>query len=83
MKIRGALVDILVEMNPEKYQNYVTYEKRGKIIYVVMSKALYRMLESAILYYKKFRRDIEQIGYTSTLAEPGVVEDLIKNRSNT
>jgi hypothetical protein len=63
MKIRGQLVDILLELCPGMYNDYVINEGKHKIIYVRMLKALYRMLVSSILYYKKFRKDIESIGF--------------------
>ena len=72
MKIRGALVDILVEMNPEKYSQYVTIENRRQVVYVMMLKALYGMLESSLLYYKKFKKDIETIGFEVNPYDPSV-----------
>jgi hypothetical protein len=63
MKIRGQLVDILLELCPGVYDNYVLVEGNHKILYVRMLKALYGMLISSILYYKKFRKDIESIGF--------------------
>ena len=63
MKIRGALVDILMEIDPA-YQSYVRTDRQGKIIYVLMRKALYGMMVLAsVLYYKKFRNDIEAVGF--------------------
>ena len=63
MKIRGVLVDMLVEMSPEIYEEYVVYEKGKKVLYVQLLKALYGMMKASVLYYKKFRKDIEEIGY--------------------
>jgi hypothetical protein len=54
MKIRGHLVDILLELCPGVYNEYVLYEGKNKIVYVQMLKALYGMLISSLLYYKKF-----------------------------
>ena len=34
MKITGKLVDILVNMHPEDYKEYVVYEKSRKVLYV-------------------------------------------------
>jgi hypothetical protein len=62
-KIRGQLVDILLELCPGVYDDYVINEGKHKILYVRMLKALYGMLISSILYYKKFRKDIESIGF--------------------
>ena len=63
MKIRGPLFDILCDMAPEVYAKYVTHERKQKVLYVKMLKALYGMLVSSLLYYKKFRNDIESIGF--------------------
>jgi hypothetical protein len=63
MKIRGQLVDILLELCLGVYDDYVINEGKHKILYVRMLKALYGMLISSILYYKKFRKDIESIGF--------------------
>ncbi len=53
MKITGVLVDMLVELNPQLYGPYVVYEKRGKVLYVQLLRAIYGMLELALLCYRK------------------------------
>jgi hypothetical protein len=63
MKIRGRLVDILLEICPGVYDSYVIHEGKQKIVYVRMLMALYGMLIASILYYKKFRHDIESVGF--------------------
>jgi hypothetical protein len=63
MKIRGSLVDILLEICPGVYDEYVIYEGKQKILYVQMLMALYGMMIASLLYYKKFRKDIEGIGF--------------------
>jgi hypothetical protein len=64
MKIlQGQLVDILLELCPGVYKDYAIIEGKHKIMYVRMLKALYKMLISSILYYIKFRKDIESIGF--------------------
>jgi hypothetical protein len=63
MKIRDQLVDILLELCPGVYDDYVIDEGKNKIMHVRMLNALYGMLISSILYYKKFRKDIESIRF--------------------
>ena len=82
MKIRGALVDILLEMDYEKCQNFVTKENGRRILYVSMSKALYGMLESAILYYKKFWRHIEKQRYEVNPYDPCVANKMIDGKQH-
>jgi hypothetical protein len=83
MKIRGPLVDILVEIAPEVYADYVTYENGRKILYVEMLKALYGMLQSSLLYYKKFRKDIESIGFVVNPYDPCVANRIVNGKQHT
>ncbi len=52
MKIRGSLVDILLEIWPGVYDDFVVYEGKGKqkILYVQMLMALYGMMIASLLY---------------------------------
>jgi hypothetical protein len=62
MKIRGELVDILCEMN-EGYAEYVKNENGKKVLYVHVKKAIYGLLESALLFYKKLSSWLMEEGY--------------------
>ena len=83
MKIRGVLVDMLIEMSPETYKQYVVYEKGKKVLYVRMLKALYGMMIASVLYYKKFRSDIESIGYEVNPYDNFVASKMIKGHQHT
>ena len=83
MKIRGALVDMLVEMDPTTYQNHVIERNGEKVLYVRMLKALYGMLTASLLYYKKFKKDIEEIGFQLNPYEPCVANRTIGNKQHT
>jgi hypothetical protein len=74
MEITGVLVDMLVELNPELYGPYVVYERnrRNKVVYVQVMRAIYGMLEAAILWYKKFRGELEQKGFKFNPYDPCV-----------
>ena len=56
MKIQGALVDTLCKIRPVNDEPYVRFDKKSgeKILCIRISKALYEMLISSLLYYKKF-----------------------------
>jgi hypothetical protein len=49
MKITGVLVNMLVKINPELYGPAVVLENRKKVLYFEVLKAIYRMLEAALL----------------------------------
>ena len=63
MKIRGKLVEWLVEIAPETYQEHVVIENGVKVLYLEILRAIYGMLEAALLWYRKFRTDLESIGF--------------------
>ena len=49
MKICGKLVDYLVELDPVEYENLVVIENHQKVIYLLIKKAIYGMLEPSLL----------------------------------
>jgi hypothetical protein len=83
MKIRGVLVDILLEMSPETYKDYVVYEGKNKVLYVQMLKALYGMMMASLLFYKKFRTDIESTGYEVNPYDHCVANKMINEKQHT
>ena len=83
MKIRGQLVDMLVDLAPQDYEDYVLYEGQQKVLYVRMKKALYGMLQSSLLYYKKFRKDLEEIGFIINPYDPCVANRMIQGKQHT
>ena len=54
IKITGVLVDMLVKISPELYGPYVVFEKNRKSLYMHVIRAIYGMLEAALLWCKKF-----------------------------
>jgi hypothetical protein len=55
IKIRGVMVDILVEIAPESYKYYVSQDKKGnKRFLVQFQNALYGKMVASLLYYRKF-----------------------------
>ena len=83
MKIRGELVNILTEICPGVYDDYVLYEGKHKVLYVRMIKALYGMMIASILYYKKFRRDIEEIGFEVNPYDICVANRIVRGKQHT
>ena len=63
MKIKGVLVDILVQMYPEKCDTNVVYEKGNKVLYLEVLKDIYGMLQSAILSCIKMRKYLYTDGF--------------------
>jgi hypothetical protein len=83
MKIRGQLVDMLVNIAPDENQNFVWYEGQHKVLYMMTKKALYGMLQSSLLYYKKFQKDLEEIGFIVNPYDPCVANRMVKGKQHT
>jgi hypothetical protein len=83
MKITGVLVDLLVEMAPEVYKPFVTFEGNKKVVYVQVLRALYGMLVAALLWYKKFRCDLEQQEFVFNPYDPCVANKMINSKQHT
>ena len=63
MKIKGALAEILVELYPEEYGPFITYEKGVPVLYLELLMAIYGMIKSPLLFYRKLRKDLEEYGF--------------------
>ena len=83
MKIRGQLVDMLVDIDPELYRPYVIQEGKTKVLYVHVLKAIYGMLKSAFLFYKKLRKDLEGIGFKVNPYDPCVANRMVNGKQHT
>ena len=81
MKLRGKIVELLVQLEPTMYRKYVTVGPNGEpILYVRLLKALYGVLRSALLFYKKLRSDLENVGCVINSHDPCIANKMI-NRS--
>jgi hypothetical protein len=83
LKITGVLVDMLVEINPELYGPAVVLENRKTVLYVEVLKAIYSMLEAALLWYKTFRKDLEDNGFVFNPYNPGVANQKVQGMQQT
>ena len=83
MKLRGRLVDIILEIDYNKHSPFVHETQKGKIIYMRVKKALYGMLLASIPYYQKFRSDVESIGHEVNPCDICVANKYIDKKQHT
>ena len=76
MKMRGKLAEILVQVSPEIYRDFIAIENGKKVLYVKLQRALYGMLKSALLFYKKLRKDLESLGFKINPYDPCVANKI-------
>ena len=82
MKVRGQLVDMLEELDPT-YSPFVVYEKGVKVLYLQVLMAIYGMLQSSLLFYKKLRKDLESIQFEINPYDPCVANRMVNDKQHT
>ena len=82
MKIRGVLVDILCEMIPE-YKEYIVQEGSQNVLYMHITRAIYGLLESAMLFYRKFTTDLQEFGFELNPYDPCVANKMVNGKQMT
>ena len=76
MKIQGVLVDILIKMDPI-YKDFAIIEGTQNILYIHNTRAIYGLLVSAILFYKKLVSNLTKYGFILNLYDPCVAKKMI------
>ena len=84
MVLRAKLAEMMCRVNPELYRPFLAYSKKGvPMLYVRLSKALYGMLRAALLFCKKLRRQLEDLGFEVNPYDPCVANKVIKGNQCT
>ena len=82
-KITCELVDVLVNINTDLYSGYIVYVNGKKVLYVEVLRAIYGMLTAALLYYRKFREDLEEHGFQFNPYDSCVANKMINGKLQT
>jgi hypothetical protein len=78
MRLDGILAELLVKIAPSLYRQYVTTNAKGKpVLYVQLEKALYGMMKSALLFYRKLVADLTSIGFIINPYDPCVANKIV------
>jgi hypothetical protein len=78
IKIRGVLVDILVQIAPDAYKSYVTTDKKGtKQLLVQCQNALDGTMVASLLYYRKFTKSLMSVGFEINPYDPCVANKIV------
>ena len=73
MVLKAELADMMVQVAPEVYRQYVTVDKKGnRVLYVRLQKALYGLMRASLLFYRKLRREFENYGVVMNPYDPCV-----------
>ena len=68
MILRGELAEMMVHIAPQIYRPYVNMDKKvTPILYVRLKKALYGLLISSLLFYRKLHGELRHTVLISIL----------------
>ena len=83
MKITGVLVDMLIQLDPQLYGAHAVYERERKVLFVQVLQAIYGMLTASLLWYLKFKKDLENVGFEFNDYDPCIANRLVNGNQYT
>jgi hypothetical protein len=84
IKIRGILVDILVEIALDVYKSYVSKDNKGsKQLMVRCQNALYGTMVASLLYNRKFVKSLTDIEFVINPYDPCVANKMVEGEHMT
>ena len=83
MKMNGLLAELMVKTDPKIYRKYVTIEKGRQVLYLRLQKALYGMMKSALLFYRKLVKELKEMGFEINPYDPCVANKLVDEKQMT
>jgi hypothetical protein len=84
MRLDGTLAELMVTVDPKIYRKYITSNAKGKpVLYVKLEKAVYGMMKSALLFYRKLVADLISLGFEINPYGPCVANKSIHGKQLT
>ena len=74
---------MLIQLDPQLYGPHVVYERERKVLYVQVLQAIYGMLTASLLWYLKFKKDLENIGFKLNDYDPCIANFLVNGYQHT
>ncbi len=73
MRLDGILAELMVKVAPNIYRKFITVNAKGKsVLYVQLEKAVYGMMKSALLFYRKLVADLTSLGFEINPYDPAL-----------
>jgi len=80
----GILAELMVKTAPNIYRKYITTDQKGRpLLYLQAQKAIYGMLKSALLFYRKLVADLCSIGFELNPYDPCIANRNIDGHQQT
>jgi Reverse transcriptase (RNA-dependent DNA polymerase) len=82
IKLEGELVDLLIRLDTT-YKEFVTIEYGKHVIYTKINKALYVTMQASLLFWRKFKAFLTDLGYEENPYDYCVVNKMINGKQCT
>ena len=63
MKLEGTMAELLMKIDPDKYQKFARVINGKTVLYVLLKKALYGTLKAALLFWKRLSSQLQAWGF--------------------
>ncbi len=73
----------MAKTDPKLYQKYLSDEKEKKVLYLRLRKALYGMMKSALLFYRKLISELKLMGFKINPYDPCVANKTVNGTQMT
>jgi hypothetical protein len=73
----------MVKTNPKMYRQYVVLEKGRSVLYLQLQKAMYGMMKSALLFYRKLVSELKKMGFDINPYDPCVANKIVNGMQTT
>jgi hypothetical protein len=84
IKIRGVLVDMLVDITPDAHKSCVSADKKGtKQLLVQCQNTIYGTMVASLLCYRKFCKSLTEKGFEFNPHDPCAANKIIKGKQMT
>jgi hypothetical protein len=84
IKIRGILVDMLLDIAPDVYKPYVTTNRKGvKQLIVQCQNVIYGTMVVSLLYYNKFCKSLKSIRFQFNPYDPCIANKQVSGQQMT
>ena len=84
VRLRGRLAEELKATSPSTYTEFVYTNRRGEeVIYHTLNKALYGIMQAALLFYNKLSGDLLKRGFILNPYDPCVTNKMIEGHQTT
>ena len=84
MLLKEKLAELMVQIDPQIYQRYITTSYKGEaMLYVSLSKSIFILLHSALLFYRKLHTELDNFGFAVNKYDPCVANKMVNGSQMT